>query len=134
MCDCALSALIFSQIIHKCGVWLCRDDAKKAMDACNLFCSGYSFLAAKFFALKLPRYHVEPSLHAFKHTAVRLDRQLGCGARRILSPAVFLCEMSEDFVGAASRLSRRVSGRTVGARTLERFLIKVHLHWSAGAP
>ena len=60
-------------------MWLSRGEAKKAMDATKLFCSAYSFLAAESFAMKLPQYHFEPSLHSFKHTAVCLSQQLICG-------------------------------------------------------
>ena len=130
MYDCALAICVFFSVIHKGGVWLPRQQAEKAMDACNLFCSGYRFLAGEFYKLQQQRYHLEPSLHQFKHVAVRILVQLQAGANWILSPGAFLCDASEDFVGQTARTSRRVAARTCGQRTLQRFLIKVHLHWT----
>ena len=130
MHDAALGMLVFFQIIHKSGIWLSRESAKKAMDAVNLFCTSYSFCASEFHRLSIPRYHVQPSLHLFKHAAVRLQQQLNSGAARVLSPTVHLCENSEDFVGQVARISRRVAARTCGLQTLQRYLIKAHLLWS----
>lgn len=131
MYDAARAPLIFFQLIHRGGVFWNRDDAKKAKAACDVFCSAYSFLAAEFVKLQLPRYHVEPALHAFKHASIRLKKQLDSGAKFIMTPSVHLCEASEDFIGQVARTARRVSAKTCGRRTLDRFLIKAHLAWSA---
>ena len=131
MHDAAMGTLVFFQVIHKSGIWLRREETKRAMDAVNVFCTAYAYLASGFHRLELPRFHVEPSLHVFKHAAVRIQRQLQSGAARILSPSVHLCENTEDFVGQVARISRRVSARTCGLRTLQRYLIKAHLLWTS---
>ena len=130
MHDCALGVLVFFQVLHKCGIWLSRAEAQKAVDSCNMFCSGYSFLAAEFHQMGLPRYHIEPSLHQFKHASVRMQQQLRHGFAWVLSPGVFLNENGEGFIGQVARVSRRVAAKTCGLRTLQRFLIKAHLTWT----
>ena len=74
-------------------------------------------------------YHLEPSLHMFKHVQVRLLRILATGAQAIMSPAAHLTDLSEDLVGICSRMSRRVAARTCGQRTLQRMLIRYYLEF-----
>ncbi|CAE7246908.1 unnamed protein product, partial [Symbiodinium pilosum] len=73
--DCCCSLLRYFQVLHKNGLWLNRDQCNAAADAVHLFCAGYCFLAGNF-----------------------LERCLQTSAPVVLSPAAFLCDMSEDFV------------------------------------
>ena len=91
----------------------------------DIFTSCYVFLANRMHERRENRFHLEPSLHLFKHMAYRLRLQLAKETcRYILSPAAYLAEAGEDFIGKVARLSRRVSARLTGQRTLERMLIK----------
>ncbi|CAE7760081.1 unnamed protein product [Symbiodinium sp. CCMP2456] len=47
----------------------------------------------------------------------------------ILSPACFLAESSEDFIGQVARLARRTSARSTCSRTIQRYLIKCHFDY-----
>ena len=54
-------------------------------------------------------------------------RQLQSKAPKVLNPLVFSCEANESVVGHVSRISRRVSSRTVSGRVLDRICIKTKL-------
>ena len=96
----------------------------------EMFTSCYVFLANRMHERRENRFHLEPSLHLFKHMAFRLQLQLAVKTcNYILSPAAFLAEAGEDFIGKVARLSRRVSARLTGQRTLERMLIKTYMDW-----
>ena len=48
-----------------------------------------------------------------------------------ISPIAESCSMDEDFVGKASRISRRVGVRGIAERTLDSYLISAKLVWDA---
>ena len=124
--DCSRALLHFFHIIHHGGVWLDPTKALDAANSINLFCSAYNFLAREFYRRGQCVFHLEPSIHMLKHVPLRLEAAVSRGAPVVLSPAIFLCELSEDFVGRTARISRRVNGRTVSERTVQRMLIKYH--------
>ena len=95
-----------------------------------MFTTCYVYLATKMHSRGENRFHLEPSLHLFKHMGVRLQRQLAIKeCCYIINPAAFLAEAGEDFIGKVARVSRRVSARLTGQRTLERILIKARMEW-----
>ena len=100
-------------------------------DAVDMFAASYSFLARRMHQRGLSRFHLEPSLHLYQHMAHRLHQQLATPSTRILSPAAFLSEAGEDFIGRVARVSRRVSARLQSQRTLQRMLIQTHAQWKA---
>ena len=129
MHDGAVAVLRFFGILHKEKLWLSRNTAKEVVACIDLFLSSYVFLAKFSHAKGLTRYHLEPSHHMLAHIITRIEEALARGAPMVLSPAAFLCEMSEDFVGRVSRISRRVHSRTCGKRTCQRYLIKLFLEF-----
>lgn len=131
MHDGVRSALNCFNIMHKNGIFLERSLCKELSGSIDLFCAAYSFLAAKCLGLKLCRFHLQPKLHVFRHMSVRLVMLLNeSDSSHFMSPASFLCEQSEDFVGRISRIGRRAPARNVCLRTLQRYLIKVHFNWN----
>ena len=131
MLDGACALVLFFQIINKGGLWLSRADATRVMQAVDMFVSCYAFLAKQFFDKGENRFHLEPSLHLFEHMSVRIRTQLQKGSVRILSPATWLCEAGEDYIGKVARVSRRVSARLTSQRTLQRLLIQTHMDWKS---
>ena len=129
MQDGCVALLSFFQTIHRGNLFLQRQEAASAAGACNLFCNAYVFLARHFFDAGRCRFHLEPSLHMFRHVGHGLELLLSRQAPVCLSPAAFLCEQGEDFIGRISRITRRVSARLTGQRTLQRYCIKLHLEW-----
>ena len=132
--DASCAMVHFFQLLNHNGLWLDRTTAETICADIEMFTAAYSFLASSMMAMKLCRFHVEPSLHLYRHMAIRLRRLLERGCLRLLSPGAFLCENSEDFIGKVARTSRRCSARQTCNRTLQRYLIQVYFDWlSLGA-
>ncbi|CAE7729124.1 unnamed protein product [Symbiodinium sp. CCMP2592] len=82
------------------SIWLRRPVALRLHSAIDLFCSSYKFLSGECFRRQLNRFHLEPTLHQLKHFSIRIQEQLANeDVQVILNPGMFMCEMSEDFVG-----------------------------------
>ncbi|CAE7195800.1 unnamed protein product [Symbiodinium necroappetens] len=127
---CAILTLF--QVAQKQGIWLHRNWAVRLHSSIDLFCSSYKYLAGLFFTRGLNRFHLEPTLHQLKHFSIRIQEQLANEDVEVIqNPGMYICEMSEDFVGHVSRVSRRVAARSCGLRTLQRHLIRVHMFWAA---
>ena len=131
MLDGACAMVHFFQVINNAGLWLTRSDSTKAVRAIDTFCICYAFLANKHHEKREHRFHLEPSLHVYQHMSVRLQDQLDRGSQRVLSPASMLCEAGEDFIGKVARVSRRVSARLTGQRTLQRMCIQMYADWKS---
>ncbi|CAE6966836.1 unnamed protein product [Symbiodinium sp. CCMP2592] len=98
---CAILTLF--QVVQKQGIWLRRPVALRLHSAIDLFCSSYKFLSGECFRRQLNRFHLEPTLHQLKHFSIRIQEQLANeDVQVILNPGMFMCEMSEDFVGHES--------------------------------
>ena len=130
--DGCSSLLKLFKVVHTSGLWLDLQAASTVADCVDLFCSVYGFLAGTCHRdFQTSRFHMEPSLHTLKHISIRIRETMATGAVRVLNPASALCENSEDFVGRIVRLARRVAARACGQRTLQRYLIKLHMEWQA---
>ena len=68
-----------------------------------------------------------PSCTHVNHISRDIKRQLQSKAPKVLNPLAFSCEANESVVGHVSRISRRVSSRTVSGRVLDRICIKTKL-------
>ena len=70
-------------------------------------------------------YPLYPKLHIFHH--LMLNIKFKCAQLGLCeSPMIYGCQMDEDTVGRTSRLSRRVSIRKVGYRSLQRYLVPAY--------
>ncbi|CAE7180797.1 unnamed protein product [Symbiodinium microadriaticum] len=92
------------------------------------FLMDYSALVSKCYDRALCLFKLRPKIHYLNHILLRIyEEWLSDGfAVNPLAEATF---MSEDFVGRAARVSRRVSTRAVAIKTLQRhiFLMKAAL-------
>ncbi|OLQ05856.1 hypothetical protein AK812_SmicGene10912 [Symbiodinium microadriaticum] len=82
----------------------------------------YSTLVEKCYDRSLCLFKMRPKVHYLNHTFLRVfeewrDSSSACNP---LAEATF---MSEDFVGRAARLSRRISPRAIAIKTLQRYLL-----------
>ena len=68
---------------------------------------------------EVPGFVLYPNLHGLHHIVKDIEKAMQRGAPLILNPLIFNCEPNEDVVGKTSRLSRRVSQRTLGMRVLD---------------
>ena len=91
------------------------------------FLRGYAYLAALSIREGQKLYSLRPKLHYFHHTLEDLRDQLAAGHEQILNPIYAGCEANEDFIGRLSRLSRKVSPKITGQRTIDRYLVGCRL-------
>lgn len=92
------------------------------------FLKCYSKLATKALSLQRPLFVFKPKLHYFHHVLTDINLTLANGGKP-LNPLAYSCAMAEDFIGAASRISRRVSARTTQLRVLQRYLAGAYDVW-----
>lgn len=90
---------------------------------------GYKWLSQETRRLNIVAYSLKPKLHAMRHIAGDIEKQLSRGSSQILNPLAFSCEANEDMVGHVARLSRRVSARTVNHRVFDRVCIRMKTLW-----
>lgn len=107
------------------GLWMNRSCARLLYTHCMTLLRGYSLLGEKALALRIRAFIQRPKGHALHHVAVDLKRQLQSGLPLVLSPQIYSCDISEDFLGRISRLSRRVGFRQVHKRVITRYFLKV---------
>lgn len=124
------SGLEFFHIIHSEGIWLDLATAKQLADSCQTFCLSYCSLARLCFERGLTRFRLEPCLHQFSHFAVDIRKQLQRSVPFVHSPAPFLCEADEDFIGKICRGSRMVHAQSMTQRTMDRYKIKLWFEYS----
>ncbi|CAE7520085.1 unnamed protein product [Symbiodinium sp. CCMP2592] len=108
------------------GYWLPSDEAT-TIGVCGLRClQSYSKLAFLTLQQSRARYPLMPKSHYLHHCW----RELTVAAKKfsfVRSPLATSVQIDEDFVGHTSRLSRRVGSQLIMLRTLQRYLVSVHL-------
>ena len=113
-------------LLYRAGAFLGEEQCAFLSEQGLQFLSCYSRMALNMFQDNrqwlFPLY---PKLHVFHHQMVEIKRS-GMTAKMAINPAMFSCQMDEDTVGRASRISRRVSIKLVASRTLQRYLVAAH--------
>lgn len=101
-----------------CGVALWAD--------LRSFIRGYAALAhLSFTKLKFPGFSMKPKLHLLRHLEHDIFTILSNPNCRFLwNPIAHGCEMNEDFIGRACRLSRKCSTQLLCQRVLQSILLK----------
>ena len=124
-------AINFFHEMHRKGIWLERSLAQNMSYNCKLFCKSYSSLAFLCHGRSLARFHLEPSLHVFRHFAFDLDTVLSTPTVQfVMSPSLVTCEMDEDFVGKICKTARSVHALNTNERTIDRYLLRCHDEFS----
>ena len=112
-------------MLYKSDVFLNASQCNFAAEQGLKFLQSYYTLATKMYAAAKPfLFPLYPKLHYFHHLMLDLKTQgETCGLG--VNPTLYSCQLDEDVVGRASRLSRRVNIRVVAQRTLDRYLTSV---------
>lgn len=116
---------IFS-CLFKADAFLSAEQSMYVSNRGLAFLQTYTAMANRMYSLGKPwLFALYPKLHAYHEIMLTLRQQAqDCGMS--YNPIMFCCQMDEDIVGRASRLSRRVNLRRVMDRTLGRYLISCH--------
>ena len=114
------------QHLYRAGAFLTEEEGLFVATQGLAFLSTYVLGAQTMFQKNRQYlYPLYPKLHIFHH--ILLDIRSKCMALHLCeNPLMYACQLDEDVVGRASRLSRRVSIRQVGFRTLQRYLISAY--------
>ena len=125
MSQTILGGLTYIGIMHSHGIWLPKCCGQIQLRAGFSFLRGYAWLAEHCTQNNVSGFRLRPKLHYFHHLLMETQEQISAGCEFSLSSVTFLCESNEDYIGRLSRVSRRVSSRTAGLRSVQRYLVKV---------
>ena len=122
-----VDAALGIRMVHSHRLWLERHCAHMLYYKIMTTLRGYTALARDALRLQVRAFVQKPKQHSLHHIGHELKSELQKGATLILNPQCFGCEMSEDFIGRVSRLSRRVGFRLVHLRVIQRYFVKVRV-------
>ena len=104
------------------GLWLKQDVGHRVGQCLQCFLANYMKAAQLTLQAGKRRFGVTPKVHMVHHTCHQLLSQSAV-ADWVMNPASQMCQIQEDFIGRPSRVSRRVSIKTVHKSLLYRSLI-----------
>ena len=117
------------RFLYEAGAFLSKSETEYVSDRGRFFLRSYCDLAMACFRDGKPQlYPMLPKLHALDHVMLRVYSH---GQRHGFagSPLATACQQDEDLIGRVSRISRRVSIRTVVQRTFDRYLTASFAVW-----
>lgn len=116
--------------LYNAPLFLEENECRYIADRGMFFIQAYTDLAQRCFNLGRPHlFPLFPKVHAAHHCWHTLQSQADLHHYG-LNPLRAACQMDEDVIGRVSRVSRRVSIKTVARRTLERHLLGCYAVWS----
>ena len=130
LCGEAATAVNASmQVLYSGTAWLSVPEAREAAEQGLRFLRRYSNLCKISHAAGRTLFVLQPKFHAYHHLMMYLLDGTSRGAA-VLNPLCFSTQVSEDFVGRPSRLSRRVtSQRPCADRVIDRYLRSCYHQW-----
>ena len=126
-CRCATYRLnsMFS-LLYRAGAFLEQNECAYVADQGLRFLETYGKMAdAMFRASRQWCFPLYPKLHVFHHICLEVQRS-GNMMGMACNPTMWGCQMDEDCIGKAARLSRRVNIRRVAYRCLDRYLVSAY--------
>lgn len=116
--------------LYRAGAFLTANECAHVSQQGLSFLSVYSQMAEAQFQLgRQWLFPLYPKLHVFHHVMLQV-RSDGVQVSAAVNPLLFGCQIDEDCIGKASRLSRRVNIRQVATRSLDRYLVAAHVAFS----
>ena len=109
-------------VLFRSEVYLCESECKFVSQQGLDFLKCYYMLATHMYGQRKPYlWPLYPKLHSFHHLMLEI-KHCGQSSHLAINPLLHSCQIDEDLVGRASRLSRRVSIKKVASRTMDRYL------------
>lgn len=123
----------FLRGLYTSELWIQPNDAVRFGQLGMQFLRRYSTLAAEAHRDNRALFVLQPKLHVLHHCFLSMIH-FGQQNIAVLSPLAFSVQPDEDFIGRPSRLSRRVTARSIVIdRVLSRYMQACFEHWvSAG--
>ena len=121
------------RLMYGSDVWLDRSCAEQVANLGLAGLNGYKELATQSFNSYQPLFPHMPKGHSLDHifSELKADVVNLPMAQHFLNPLNHSVQVSEDWVGRTSRISRRCGPPQVIVRTLERVLKACYFHWHA---
>ena len=132
--DCAMLSLCIEGVkcidnalesLYKSDIWLSQSVAHSIGQNGLRFVEIYGRLVRLAFDRGVALWALMPKSHVIHHIFAELSE----AGQWIVNPAVYAVQISEDFVGKKSRLSRRVHPTQAIRRVLERSLMAARKNW-----
>ena len=119
------------RIMYRSDVWLNRNGAQEVSTLGLEFMECYKNLATQAYAAGRALFPHMPKGHSMDHIffQLKIDLDLQESAQHFLNPLCHSVQISEDFVGRTSRISRRTAPLQVITRVLQRSLQASYKHW-----
>ena len=77
------------------------------------------------------KFGLIPKVHALHEVAMEMFRQCGM-SDWVMNPITETCSVDEDMIGRVAILSRSVSPKIIGRRSLARYLAQINIVWARG--
>ena len=121
------------RLMYGSDVWLDRSCAEQVANLGLACLHGYKELATQSYNSYQPLFPHMPKGHSLDHifSELKADVVNLPTVQYFLNPLNHSVQISEDWVGKASRISRRCGPPQVIVRTLERVLKACYFHWHA---
>ena len=114
--------------MYHADLWIPRSQVVFLVQNGEHFIKAYCYLAFLSNRQGEPKFSARPKLHMLHEAIVFFRRSLGLEfCYNIIAES---CSVDEDMVGRIAFLTRHVSPRLTGLRTLERYLTQVLLAWT----
>ena len=120
-----LDASLDIGMIYEHKLFLERACARRLYVSILTMLRGYTRLGQRAIAAKIRAFILKPKAHGMHHVAKKLQLELNKGSTLIPNPAIYSCDINEDFLGRISRLSRRVGFRLCDLRVIHRYFFKI---------
>ena len=111
-------------LMYSHGLWLQRKCAVVLYSHLMLLLRGYKRCARLVLDMKHTGFGLKPKYHGTHHLAHSIRKDLQAGCDLIINPMHAGNEQNEDKVGKVSRVSKKISTRTVTNTILQRYFLK----------
>lgn len=111
-------------LMYTHGLWLRRECATVLHDHLSFLLRGYKQCARMILDLNHNGFGLKRKFHGMAHLKFSIRQDLLNGVRAVINPMYSGCEQNEDKIGKVSRVSRKVSTRTITNTILQRYMLK----------
>ena len=115
----------FMHVVFSADFFLSETEAWQLIASGQAFLLQYSKLASLTYDAKMCLFALKPKGHVFAHIIHTALQQFRVGTELVINPIAESTFMCEDFVGKVARLSRRVSAKQQGKKTMMRYMVAV---------
>ena len=118
----------FFHVVFEAGFYLSETESWQMIQSGQQFLLNFVALAESTYNMGMCLFAMKPKMHSFAHIIHTALQQFRLDSQSVINPVAESTFMCEDFIGRVSRLSRRVSPKSQGLKTMYRYMVAVHYH------